>query len=327
MSEDGQNMVRGVLARSKQKQGLVKIWHDPAPDEPLDCSIGRLRPGQWDPDPKTGLPDTGEMPFPVTVLGKDGDAICLVDTLGQFTTVPPSQFGQGVIQSLFGERQGYLYWAFPRWNKDMQVTGWKAEMVREVMYTAAAKRGVFSALDRVRGLGCWKDNQGNLLWHGGDLIWRLEQSKLTAQPAGEHDGFFYTRRPDTLMPWKEPVSWRTCPAREILKGLGTWNWQRKIDPLLFLGWVGSAFLGGALEWRPACFVTGDRAVGKSSLQALTKAIFGNALHATADATAAGIYQRVKQDSLPVAVDELKPAATTSAPRRCSTWRASRPPAL
>ncbi|SEK36287.1 hypothetical protein SAMN04515666_101327 [Bosea lupini] len=311
MSEDGQNMVSGVLRRSRQKEGFVKVWSDPEIGEGLDCSLGRLNPGQWVADPATGLPNTGEMPFPVTILGKDGDDICLVDTLGQFTSVGPSQFGQGVIQSMFGDRQRYLYWAFPRFNRDMQITGWKAEQVREVMYFAANRRGIFTVLDRVRGLGGWTDKSGELLWHAGDLIWQLERNRdgkgvaMKAQPAGEHDGYFYTRRPDTVTPWPTPVGWSACPAREILRGLKTWNWTRPIDPLLLVGWIGCAFLGGALEWRPACFITGDRAVGKSTLQALMRAIFGNSLHSTADATAAGIYQRVKQDSLPVGVDEFE----------------------
>lgn len=317
MSEDGQSMVRGVLARARQKRDAATVWQDPEPGQRLSCSLGEIDPGPqtptrargWTVDPATGLPDTGDMPFPVTVLGKDGDAICLVDTLGQFTTVTPSQFGQGVIQSLFGDRQRYLYWAFPRWNAEMEVTGWKAEMVREIMYTAAAKRGIFSALDRVRGLGCWQDKAGDLVWHAGDYIWRLKRDPrkplLHSQAAGEFETSFYTRRPDTVTPWPEPVSWSNCPARDILRGLKQWNWRRDTDPLLLLGWIGSAFLGAALEWRPACFVTGDRAVGKSTLQALLRGIFGNALHATADATAAGIYQRVKQDCLPVAVDELE----------------------
>ncbi|WP_163359483.1 hypothetical protein, partial [Escherichia coli] len=53
------------------------------------------------------------------------------------------------------------------------------------------------------------------------------------------------------------------------------------------------------------FITGDYGQGKSTLQAIIKEVIGDALHATADTTPAGIYQRVKQDCLPVAVDELE----------------------
>ena len=99
------------------------------------------------------------------------------------------------------------------------------------------------------------------------------------------------------------------PAREILAALRLWNWERPdVDPVLFLGWLAAALLGGALPWRPTLFAVGDAAVGKSTLQALARAVLGDALLQSADTSAAGIYQRVQQDSLPVAIDELEAEA-------------------
>jgi hypothetical protein len=107
-------------------------------------------------------------------------------------------------------------------------------------------------------------------------------------------------------PWAEPVTDAANPARELLQALRRWNWTRpNVDPVLMLGWIASAMLGGALPWRPVVFVTGDKTVGKSTLQALLKAALGEALLRTDDTTAAGIYQHVGQDSLPIAVDELE----------------------
>jgi phage/plasmid-associated DNA primase len=47
--------------------------------------------------------------------------------------------------------------------------------------------------------------------------------------------------------------------------------------VLLLGWIGAAFLGGALPWRPAGYLTGEAATGKSTLQALIKGLLGDSL--------------------------------------------------
>jgi hypothetical protein len=56
------------------------------------------------------------------------------------------------------------------------------------------------------------------------------------------------------------------------------------------------------------FVTGDASAGKSTLQKLSRAVLGNCLLQAADTTAAGIYQCVRQDVLPVAIDEMEAEA-------------------
>jgi len=50
---------------------------------------------------------------------------------------------------------------------------------------------------------------------------------------------------------------------------------------------------------------GDSAAGKSTLQMLLRNVLGNCLLATANASAAGIYQKINRSSLPVSVDELE----------------------
>ena len=127
--------------------------------------------------------------------------------------------------------------------------------------------------------------------------------------AGSHEGDLYPRRPPILAPWPERVAAAENPARLILKALQSWQWSReKIDPVLMLGWIAAAMLGGALPYRPTAFLVGDFQTGKSSLQKFVKAIFGDTLVQADDTTAAGIYSAVKQDSLPVAVDEIEAEA-------------------
>ena len=75
---------------------------------------------------------------------------------------------------------------------------------------------------------------------------------------GEIGDYVYTRRPPLERPWMRSIDLADDPALVVLPLLRKWNWGRpEVDPVLMLGWIGVAFLSGALPWRPAVFVTGD----------------------------------------------------------------------
>ncbi|PLW77879.1 hypothetical protein C0081_07065 [Cohaesibacter celericrescens] len=242
---------------------------------------------------------------PVQPLGMDGDTIYLVDAMGQLAAVGPSSFGQAFIQRLFGRHIGYAYWAWPAHSKENGISGFKAEKVRETFYTAADNKGLWNAVEKVRGLGAWRGDDGELILHCGDCLWIDGQRVET----GENGQYFYPRRPHIHGPWEETVTHDDNPARNLFRILKTWNWKRpEVDPLLFMGWLGVGILGGALEWRPSMFLIGDKAVGKSTLQAIVSQVLGDGLVSSTDTTPAGIYQRVGNGSLPVAIDELEAEA-------------------
>ncbi|HEV2570954.1 MAG TPA: hypothetical protein VGU72_04390 [Beijerinckiaceae bacterium] len=271
----------------------------------IDGQSVAVEAGQWKAD-RYGMPPD----CPVQALGMDGDILYVVDALGQLRAGEPGKIGQGWIESVFGQHQDYLYWAWPRFAKGGGIDGWRAEMVRRAFYTQAAIRGLFSAVDRVRGRGAWRGQNGELIWHSGDALWRTDKrdrkGNFEEQPTGFVSSTLYQARPAIMTPWSEPVSDKINPAGDILKLLRSWNWTRpEVDPVLMLGWIASAILGGALKWRPTVFAVGDKAVGKSTLQDLVKGILGGALLRAEDTTEAGIFQTVKQDSLPVSVDELE----------------------
>ena len=258
--------------------------------------------GQWMADPATGLPPN----CPVQALGMEGDVIHLVDGLGQHAPVSPNSFGQNFAQRLFLQHaQLYLPWAWPRYNKNGDVDGFDTTKLRADMYAAAARRGLWDSVENIRGLGAWTDERGRLIWHAGDRLW-IEGKEYGLGSFGK---YFYPRRPDGIRPWPEEITHDDNPALTLLKALRAWNWERpKVDPVLMLGWIGTAFLGGALPWRASVFLTGDKGIGKTTLQTLVATILGRQVVATPDTTAAGIYQKVKQDAVAVAIDELEASA-------------------
>ncbi|SNZ20938.1 hypothetical protein [Cohaesibacter gelatinilyticus] len=258
-------------------------------------------PGDWEPD-ELGLPPD----CPVEPLGMDGDIIYMIDAMGQLAAVTPSSFGRGYIQRLFANRINYAYWAWPQKTlKSNEIKNWNGELIKETFYTAAANKGLWNAVDKVRGLGAWKGEDGKLILHCGDCLWMNGERHET----GEVGEFFYPRRPPIGKPWHEEITLENNPAIDLFRSLKTWNWQRPdVDPFLFLGWLGAAMIGGALVWRPSVFLVGDMAVGKSTLHGLMAEILGSTLVKSADASAAGIYSRVGSGSLPVAIDELEATA-------------------
>ena len=240
-------------------------------------------------------------------LGVDGDLYWFLDTVGQLRSLEYNQFGQSAINSLFMGRHFYLYWAWPRKNKEGEITAWRAEKAREDLMNACARKGAWNAVEQARGRGAWKLSDGRLAIHCGSQL--FVDGK--AAGLGELMGDVYMTRPPILTPWPKPIGAHKGPAAYLLPMLRTWNWARPdIDPILMLGWLAAAAFGGALPWRPVVYVTGDKATGKSSLQNLIKALYSRALIKTADTTAAGIYQLLKSDALPVAVDELEGKADT-----------------
>jgi hypothetical protein len=300
-ADEGQAAVAAALAEAEQQDQawLAKLAAgDPVPGDPRNG----VAPDEWEAD-ELGLPPD----CPVIPLGVDDGVYWFLDTLGQLRALEFGQFGQKAINSLFMGRHHYLYWAWPRFNKDGALVSWRQEKCAEDLMGACARKGPWNAVERARGRGAWTLAEGSLAVHCGTQLYVGGK----ARGLGELMGDVYMTRPPILHPWPRAITGSKGPAAYLYPLLQTWNWSRPdIDPVLFLGWLGAAMIGGALPWRPVIYMTGDKATGKSTLQRLMKLIFGNALIKSADTTAAGIYQLLKSDALPVAVDELEGKADT-----------------
>lgn len=303
LNAGGVNAVRRDL---EDAEAVPTLFDDPAPGEKRNG----IMPGQWVPN-ALGLPED----CPVKPLGVDGDTMWLLDPIGQLCSYT-DPFGQGKTLLLFKGRDRYLKWAWPKskkvgedelGNPKFKNDGWKNEEVRDAIVAACTALGPWHAQDRVRGRGTWRGPGGDLVVHCGHhvMLPRLP-AKQQQQPPGELDGFVYPARPNIPRPDPGPLSAGQNPAKMLRPLLETWNWARgRVDAHLLLGWIGAAFLGAALAQRPVIYIVGDKGVGKSSIQDLLKKLFGAWLLQTVDTTAAGIYQQLGNDCLPVAIDEFE----------------------
>ncbi|MGR3522691.1 MAG: hypothetical protein ACU0FT_08050, partial [Paracoccus sp. (in: a-proteobacteria)] len=240
---------------------------------------------------------------PVRPLGVNGDVFFYLDRLGQMRALKKHE-GQAMM-ALFLDRIELLCINFPTYDKQGDRVPGKFNQMHAstAMINACAEKGLFNPDGTVRGVGAWRDDNGRLVYHCGKTLLTAEGE----QEPSDIEGKIYPAYPP--IPAPAPPDSDGDPAPDVLGMISTWAWQRPdVEPMLALGMVGVLMLCGALEWRPAFWMTGDKASGKSTFQDLIKHLMGGdkGLVQSTDATKSGITSRLGHSSLPVVLDELEP---------------------
>lgn len=262
---------------------------------------------------------------PVIPLGTDGSTYYFIDSLGQFIAKEAAELGQNGIDDLFKTKLAQR-WAdanYPRLSQHGTLQGIDRDLLKRALIAAcgeASSGGTFEPMQRVRGVGAWRDDDGRLVWHMGDQVvtWDTDGMARPRDPGmiGELVYPMGARQPRPLPVGDAPAStWNhaddswTGAAGELLMLFRRWNWSRgELDARLHLGFTACAIASGALQWRPSEWFTGDWSNGKSELQRMSYTAMGGARRSVVqsdDASGAGIWQRLGFRSLPVAIDELE----------------------
>jgi hypothetical protein len=293
-----------VVAVGASPSAVASAAPDAAPGAANGTGAPEPAPGgAGDGGKKKGRP-RGEIfrDCPVVPLGVYGDVSYYLDRLGQLRAIDNHSLDK--IRHVFGGDVRLLSMHFPQYDKDGDKKPGKFDQASAaaVMTEASAERGVWSPVGRVRGAGAWADDDGSLIYHAGDEV--LIGGRWLRP--GVYAGHVYPA--SDPVPRPAPTA-RGDAAGEALALISTWAWRRPdIDPQLALGVACAQMMGGALDWRPVGWLTGDAATGKSTFQKFLLWLHGGeaGLLQAADATEAGIRSVVGYSSLPVAVDELEP---------------------
>lgn len=315
-TQTGGKAIRAVFLDARRAAEDEKPLDDPDPNLPRVYDGVSYRPGKWPGAPFSQLPP--ECPVQVVGRNADGSEYYFLTSTGHFRTV--TRWDLQTLTDMFAPYLNSMMFWWPGWSKPKkksedeiepaQVVRVERDKCMMTLVLAASKKPTFDPYKQHRGRGGWADRQNRFIWHSGDWLWSAGQGDQLhrARPA-QHDGFLYTREAPAAEPWEMPVAAEESPARRILDDLRTWKWERPyLDPVLLLGWLGTAIMGGALKARPVVFTTGGAGVGKSTLQELLKGALADIVTCSVNTTAAGIYQRAKKDSLPFMVDELESKA-------------------
>ncbi|MEM7067935.1 MAG: hypothetical protein AAF478_03550 [Pseudomonadota bacterium] len=311
--------IRALFADSLVELQESDSYDDPPPLEERDG----VPPGHWYGFPFENMPPN----CPIQVHGIKGNTIWITDASGQLIGLDK---GDAVATTrLFGKFQNYPEYAFPRFKagndgllKDTEgqpmfytdgktakriINGLEFQKLYRCLCAEGGRKGLFDPSQQHRGRGGWQDEDESFIWHNGKYLFKSSDGKaLNMAKPGEHNGYLYSVQPEILSPWSETVSIDETPAISLIDDFATWNWERPfLDPVMLVGFIGTLLMGGALKWRPIIFTTGGAGVGKSTLHGIIESVLDSAVMATADTTAAGIYQNIKQDSTGVIVDEFE----------------------
>jgi hypothetical protein len=280
-------------------------------DDDIDIDPGNDRRSPRRPDRPRGEIWDG---CPVRPLGVSGGFSYYLDALGQVRAVQKHE--KQTIMHVFGNRLAALCWHFPQWGPPkrdgsrMRREGrFDADHAAQAMIQACAEKGLFDPDGAVRGPGAWTDEDGHLVYHCGDVV--LTQGR--ALPPGPQGRVIYPAHPP--IPPPAPSAEATDPVPPLQEELAGWRWRRgDTDAHIMLGALGCLMLGGALDWRPQFWITGQRTTGKSRLQSLIHMVMGGdrGLLKSENATAAAISNFLKLSTIPVALDELEPGPGSSA---------------
>lgn len=241
----------------------------------------------------------------VRAVGKMGTTCIFLDALHQLTFADPRQLGEAYLTDYFAGDVEYLVETWPRHGKE-KITFSAEDCRRAIQYECSVK-GIWSDMERVRGRGAWRadgDDPG-LVLHCGDVIY----FPSGARDPGEHDGRVYPGGPAMMRPLSkaDKIPKAGAPdaaAHRIYELLKSWNWKRPcLDARLYLGLMVGGFAGGALDWRPSGWITGESRTGKSTLIRLRREIMDTFSLNASNATAASIYQKVRFDAVAVTLDE------------------------
>lgn len=269
-----------------------------------------------------GRPPRLPQPCKVAPLGIYGKNLVFLDRLQQIVMEPPRGCSKGELALWFGEE--YLVEYFPQYPKGWKPGGdppedfhqGKAQMA---LIADCEARGIFKPEGKVFGRGAHRPRHDEeaLVLHIGRRVLLANMPNARGERSGhivQHPaGMVRIAGKETFFPADDglppPADERAsaAEAEEVRTLFERWNWaEPRAAPLLLFGWLAQAFICGWLEWRAHVWLPGPTASGKSSLQKIIRALLGEWVLSTADASEAGIRQILRNDTLPVSIDEAEP---------------------
>ena len=252
-------------------------------------------------------------PCPVTPLGINGKNIVFLDGLKQIVTAP-TKCDKGDLMLWFGN--GYLEAHYGNDSDSKKADRWDQRKIQTDFIEDCRNLGLFDPSGRVFGRGAHRGPLGGheLVMHLGNLVMIADPSRtrvgdrMKTVNAGtislQGERLFYPAGPPLPPPANSPATPKD--AQSLLDTFRGFNFVHSTaSPLLLLGMVGQMYLCGALRWRSHMWITAPTGAGKTTLQNIVReCLQGWCLH-TEEATEPSIRQVLKDDTLPVLIDEAE----------------------
>lgn len=242
---------------------------------------------------------------PYEPIGYDGELAWVVQASGHIGGYAARGLSRTMMVFICADAR-WLGERYPRTRAGKAVKGFAADEAVNDLIAACQLMGFWSPEKQLRGVGAWRGDDGDLILHRGSHL--IVRNKVL--PLGRHGEYIYRpSAPLPMLPNRGRGDGIDSAGREILSALDTFTWGRgTFDSSLMLGMIGCGLVGGALPFRPHCWITGEYDAGKSTLQNYLLCLFTpEGMCSVTDASAAGLWQQVgrRYSSCPIGLDELE----------------------
>ncbi len=210
---------------------------------------------------------------PVKPLGEWQGTCFYTSRSGELRQLRHREHRELEIKGLCGGELGWLVDNFNKYRDGERTRKWDESTASTWLIKQCAKMGHYDPQTIVRGPGVWQELDKKILVHCGNAI----RTDGIWGPAGiVKNDILYPASPRIARPANKPCS--SEQARALLAAARCWKFKAAGGADLWVGWIGSAMLGGAPIWRAHMFATGERGCGKSWLADLASAALGGAGH-------------------------------------------------
>jgi putative DNA primase/helicase len=153
----------------------------------------------------------------------------------------------------------------------------------------------------IRGRGAWLD-EGRVVFHAGNTA-IVDGATCDLLAVGSR--YVYARSERLGVSVSDPLG--NVDANRLRELIGCFQFVNPLDSLFFSGWLVTAMICGAMDWRPHVWLTGAAGSGKTTiLSEVIEPLLGDvALNIQGNTTEAGIRQALGHDARPVLFDEAE----------------------
>jgi hypothetical protein len=253
---------------------------------------------------------------PVTPLGHCGGIYFYLSKAGEVRRLKDQDHKKLPILSLFDGDDDWLTDHCPAYERSGRVRpgAWDQDAAARLLIRLCAGQGLFDPDTQLRGPGVWRTAAGRLVIHVGDALSVLSVDECLAladarQPLDWHragqviDGSLFAATARCPRPAPQPAP--RSAGQALLAGLKLWHYDDPLSADIILGFLGSAFLGGAPSWRVHLLLSAQAGSGKTWLMTFLEAALGGMATYANDATEAGLRQALTGESRVILLDEAE----------------------
>ena len=193
------------------------------------------------------------------------------------------------------------------WNNTINGSSFSQNNARTVIadeiLRIAEKKGIVDLASTMIGRGAFAEDD-KIHYHMGSHVLKEDANGLLTEKISLGDVRRILRAGPQIHTKTDPGS--TKYAQELYETMMEFKWAEPDDGKCYLGWVVTSLIGGALPFRPMLWVISPAGSGKTFLMDVLVLIMGSTMLAVSNQTEAGIADVIRDDSLPVWVDEFEP---------------------